>query len=684
MKCLFAFLCLTGSAFGAPAQIADFTSADFWKPDRVPFAFTYGGEPSSQILSSWQTSQETGAVAKGGHLRRYSYTDPATKLTVIAEVRTFDHFPAVDWVLKFRNDGTGDTPIIENIEALQWSLPATPGDCIVHHAKGSNADAQDFMPLDEHIVPGGNLHFESSNGRSSDGVSLPFFNLQTGDHGVIGAIGWTGRWKADFAMANGPPPAINFSAGMTRTHLMLHPGEEIRTPRIVLMNWSGGDWQDAQNIWRRLLLAYYSPHNNGKPMLGPVLTSTWGGEEIDKKIALIKWTHDQHISLGVYAIDAGWFGGSIGDENDQTSPWWKNRGDWFPSPKYYPQGMKPLGEACKAAGIGFSLWFEPETCMPNMKIIKEHPDWCLHTDHPVNPGVTLVNLSIPAAREAITKMLSDAVTDYGMTWYRQDFNINPDAYWATADPDNRIGMTEIGHVEGLYQMWDDLLHAHPGLHIDNCASGGRRLDLEMMSRSYAVWRTDHGDTDTLAEQAQTQALSPWIPLTMAEEAYTAPNPKPWDQPGPYDTPGNRYLMRLGYDTGYGLEHGYGRADLKNPEWVAWIKRTLAEYHEVQPYFYGDFYALQPYSLSNDAWSAWQWDRPEKKDGVVILLRRPGSPLAAMNLTLHHLNPDAVYEVEIRATYDKVPIQEMKGSDLAKLQVRLPDAPSSQIVFYREK
>ncbi len=149
--------------------------------------------------------------------------------SVSPEVRIFTRFRAVDWVLRFRNDGTADTPIIENIEALHLSLPAAPGDCIVHHARGSTADAQDFMPLDEHIGPGGNLHFESSNGRSSDGASLPIFNLQTGDHGVIEAIGWTGRWKADFASATGPRPSFNTSAGMIQTHLSLHPGEEIRT-----------------------------------------------------------------------------------------------------------------------------------------------------------------------------------------------------------------------------------------------------------------------------------------------------------------------------------------------------------------------------------------------------------------------------------------------------------------------
>ena len=81
-------------------------------------------------------------------------------------------------------------------------------------------------------------------------------------------------------------------------------------------------------------------------------------------------------------------------------------------------------------------------------------------------------------------------------------------------------MTEIGHVEGLYKMWDDLLARHPGLHIDNCASGGRRLDIEMMSRSFVVWRTDHGFADTLAEQAQTQALAYWVPENMGFETYT--------------------------------------------------------------------------------------------------------------------------------------------------------------------
>jgi alpha-galactosidase len=657
------------------------TSPDLWKPERVPFSFKLDGKDSTELLKTWTVNSEITA-GTDAQVHLYSYTDPRTHLKITAEVRQYAEFPGVvDWVLRFRNDGQSDTPIIEDILPLQWAIPASPGDCFIRHAKGSDAAAEDFTPMTEQLAPGKDDHLSQDWGRSSSGTTLPFFNLQTGDHGIIEAIGWTGNWKANFSYSS-DGKTITMASGMKATHLLLHPGEEIRTPRIVLMSWAGGKWQEAQNQWRRLLFAHYTPQDNRKPIRGPILFGSWGSEPIADKLAYIQWVHEHKIPVELYAVDAGWYGDSVGAEMDPTNPWWKNRGDWFPSPLYYPNGIKPLGDALKADGIGFSLWIEPETTMPDKKIAKDHPDWFI--DRPHEPWMThpslLADLGNPAARQGLTNIVSDFITNFGMTWYRQDFNQGPYNFWQAADKPDRIGMTEIGHIEGLYKMWDDLLARHPGLRIDNCASGGRRLDIEMMSRSFSVWRTDYGFHDTLAEQAQTQALADWVPENMGFETYSQSSP--WTHPGPYSTPESLYLMRLGYDAGYGI--GPGAAGVNNDAWVAWVTQAIGEYREVQPYFFADFYPLLPYSRDAESWTAWQWDRPETRDGLVMLLRRPKSPFPLIEVHPEHLDPAALYDVEIRTTYGKAPIHQMKGSELSHLRIELPDAPSSALIFYRKR
>ena len=81
-------------------------------------------------------------------------------------------------------------------------------------------------------------------------------------------------------------------------------------------------------------------------------------------------------------------------------------------------------------------------------------------------------------------MVSNLVSEANLSWYRQDFNTLPSAFWRAKDAASsaslstgqqqtimRGGITESLHIEGLYRFWDDLVALHPGLSIDNCASG---------------------------------------------------------------------------------------------------------------------------------------------------------------------------------------------------------------------
>jgi alpha-galactosidase len=144
----------------------------------LPFSFKYDGKDSSQFLSAWQRTEET-LPSKGGEIHRYTFSDPTTKLKVVADVRTFTDYDAVDWVLTFINESSTDTPIIENIEPLSWKFTSPSDNCVVHHVRGSDAKASDFEPLTETLSAAGPVTIGSKNGRSSDTNTLPFFNLQT-------------------------------------------------------------------------------------------------------------------------------------------------------------------------------------------------------------------------------------------------------------------------------------------------------------------------------------------------------------------------------------------------------------------------------------------------------------------------------------------------------------------------
>ena len=656
----------------SPAAPPTVISADVFKGPALPFAFKYGGKDSKDFLGTWQATDST-ASAPDGNVHVYIYTDPSTHLKVTCAVRTFDKFDAVDWVLTFSNEGAADTPIIENIEPLQWTVGCDSPGATVHTTRGSTAGVDDFAPVDMDLQPNQAQHLGVGSGRSSDG-GWPFFNLQTGDHGLYGAIGWTGNWQATFNRAQ-DGKSITLTAGMPATHLMLHPGETIRSPRILLMNWKGGDVAAAQNLWRQLMINEYSPKDasgNNPPM--PISWDTWGTEFASVKLKVIQGMAEQKIPADLYWIDAGWYepitlppgaGYNVGSE------WANHRGDWILSKNLYPDSMKPLGEALKAAGIDFLVWFEAETANPDSKNLAAHPDWyLLQPGLPMTGGaVANLNLGNPDALKWITDTVSNFITDNELTWYRQDYNFAPAPYWAAADKPDRVGMTEIQAITGLYAYWDALRAQHPGLRIDNCASGGRRLDIETASRSVSLWRSDNAG-DPMGEQFHTAALNPWYPMN-AGVWWTVKG-----QSSPIGSAKQLYEQRSGYSSGMTV--------CIDQDPAPWIKAAFEEFDEVRPYYMGDFYPLLLPSTDPSVWAAWQCQKLDRSSGVAVVLRRAGSPYATIQLSFQAIDPNASYSVEIRTSLDKAQPTTMKGSELRHLTVTVNDKPGSALVFYSKQ
>jgi len=629
--------------------------------ERFPLSFRYGGRDSAQLLAGWTVERAEVALAPGVTQETITLADPQTGLQCRCELKRFGDFPVVEWVAYFRNAGRADTPIIADIRPLDAFFPlGRDQESRVHHAKGSQCRYDDFAPLETPLRPGEELYLASIGGRSSDGA-LPFFNLEIGRGGVIGAIGWTGGWAARFTRS---AEGLRLRAGMPVTHLTLHPGEEIRTPRIALLFWEGERLR-AHNLWRRFVLAHHTPRPNGQLLRPPIAEAVWGERTAETQIAKARWLKGHQLPVEYFWIDAGWYGdGAFNPQADTFGTEWVVQvGNWYPNKIPYPQGLRPVGEALKAMGLGFVLWLEPERVYKGTWFTREHPEWLLG---PIGDNY-LFNLGLPEARHYLTEMISALIAEAGITCYRQDFNFQPEPYWRAADPPDRVGMSEIRHIEGLYAYWDELLARHPGLIIDNCSSGGRRIDLETISRSVPLWRSDvqcYEGFDPIAMQTQTQGLAPWVPLSTGY----------WGQPTAYAArsafgPG----MIMGWST-RALEMG-----LELP--LELIRRLLAEELAVREYFYGDFYPLVSFSLADDAWAAWQFDRPDLGEGMVLALRRQRSPFPRLEAPLRGLEPGACYEWR---SWDSGAVGRRSGRELMEqgVCIEIADKPGSALFTYK--
>lgn len=627
-----------------------------------PLSFCYDDHPSAELLPCWE-ARVTEEQQESRQVRTVCRRDPATGLEMRCELTLFTDFPAVEWIVHFRNTGPKDTPILSGIRALEAAFPMEErGLCTLHYARGSLPRVDDYEPLRMELNHGEH-RVASQLGQSSNGF-LPFFNLQMDDHGVLGAIGWTGDWEALFRRVRERPDQVTVRAGMQRTHLRLHPDEEIRTPRILLLFWHE-DRQHGHNLLRRFLLAHHVPRLNGEILQGPICHLNWGENLADKQIAKALWWKDQGLPCDVFWVDAGWYGEAPFREDSTVfnSQWARQVGNWQPHAGMYPQGLGPLGEAVQEAGMKFLLWVETERACVWTRLAQEHPDWMLG---PLDDNC-LVNLGLPEARAGITDLISDLITEARLGVYRQDFNMSPARYWEQADAPDRVGMSEIRHIEGLYKFWDDLLARHPGLYIDNCAGGGHRIDLETISRSIPLWRSDYQcyrDFDPLGMQAQTQGISQWIPLSAAVWEGTS-----------------LYGARSGMGPASCLCTNQYETEPPPPVAPGLLRQALLEQAKARPFFYGDFYPLLSYSLADDVWCAWQWDRPDLGAGLVLLFRRQRSPFPRMEVSLQGLDPEARYEVRDE---DTGAVEERTGSQLAQagLVAEIPDRPGSRLWWYK--
>ena len=250
------------------------------------------------------------------------------------------------------------------------------------------------------------------------------------------------------------------------------PGESFETPEAYLTAGEGG----LDRVSQRLLTIHR--HNMPRPDAElPVMfneyCTTWGNpshENLEKIAECLDGRGPEFL-----VIDAGWY-------RKAGEGWSDCGGDWIPEEKeMFPQGLKATADMIRAHGMKPGLWFEPETCAAGSDLFRREE--MLLTRHG-----TVIDTDnrrfLDLRKEEVHAYLEDRVIGLlkkcGFDYIKVDYN---DCIGTGCDDPDSLGEGLRRNMQGTLRFFRRMREAIPGLYIENCSSGGHRLEPSLMAVS---------------------------------------------------------------------------------------------------------------------------------------------------------------------------------------------------------
>ena len=346
----------------------------------APFSFIYGGMNSTEFLKHWPSQQSSRALDPQRTEYTRIYRDPKTGLEIrMRREWSIRIFPRSSGLFTSRTTARGLRPSSKTFRlSTLVSKETEMGSSFSTIIKARQQPRMTAEPYTTRRCRKNAGQLLSAKGGRPSNKDFPYFNLAWPGGGVIIVVGWPGQWAAKLTRDGGN--GIQVRAGQELTHFKLLPGEEIRTPRIVLQFWQG-EWRRSQNIWRRWMEAHNMPHPGGK-LPPPQMAANTSREYVEMTEAT---DQDENNFIDLYLaknfkpnyfwMDAGWY---------QSDGSWINTGTWEVEPKRYPHGLRAISDHAHANGIKTIVWFEPERVTKGTWLYEHHPEWLLTA--PPNPG----------------------------------------------------------------------------------------------------------------------------------------------------------------------------------------------------------------------------------------------------------------------------------------------------------
>lgn len=233
----------------------------------------------------------------------------------------------------------------------------------------------------------------------------------------------------------------------------------------------------------------------------PVHLNIWEGVYFDHKPDHIIAMARAAAEMGVerFIIDDGWF---VNREDD-----FGGLGDWYLDEKKYPNGLKPIIDEVKGLGMQFGIWVELEMINKNRtNLFKQHPDWLLEVDgydQPAERNQFVLDLNNPEVFDYLVERMDWLLGNHEIDYIKWDMNRRI----VQGGHKGKAAITK--QTEAFYRLCDLLCEKYPNVEFEACASGGGRIDYEVLKRSQRFWTSD--DNDALERQTIQRGFSYFYP-----------------------------------------------------------------------------------------------------------------------------------------------------------------------------
>lgn len=277
----------------------------------------------------------------------------------------------------------------------------------------------------------------------------------------------------------------------------LAEGETLWTPTLYA-SYSANGLNGMSQQFHRYLREQIIHFPDNKPR--PVHLNTWEGIYFNHDPQYIMRMATEAAELGVerFIIDDGWFKG----RNDD----WAALGDWYLDEKKYPDGLTPVIEHVKSLGMEFGIWVEPEMINPDSDLYRTHPDWVLALPgYPLLTGrhQLVLNLNIPEAFDYLLERMNWLLAEHAVDYVKWDMNRE------LVQPGHKGKAEADAQTHQFYRLLDTLVARFPQIEFESCASGGGRIDYEVLKRSHRFWASDNNDA--LERNAIQRGMSYFFP-----------------------------------------------------------------------------------------------------------------------------------------------------------------------------